>query len=64
MSEVKIIDLDNFSMEDVKSSIQVETQGQLTASISSSSSSMVDTVTELNFPIFFVCLVTNTLRGP
>lgn len=35
----------------------------ITASISSSSSSTVDTVTELNLPIFFVCFVTNTLRG-
>ena len=33
---------------------------QLTASISSSSSSTVDTVTELNLPMFFVCFVTMT----
>lgn len=32
--------------------------GLLTASISSSSSSIVETVTELNLPMFFVCLVT------
>lgn len=32
----------------------------LTASISSSSSSTVETVTELNFPMFFVCLVSVT----
>jgi len=33
---------------------------QFTASISSSSSSTVDTVTELNLPMFFVCFVTIT----
>lgn len=44
----------------LKSSV---TDFALTASISSSSSSMVDTVTELNLPIFLVCLVTITLRG-
>ena len=36
---------------------------KLTASISSSSSSIVDTVTELNLPIFLVCLVTMIFLG-
>uniref|UniRef100_A0A6B0ULQ3 Uncharacterized protein n=1 Tax=Ixodes ricinus TaxID=34613 RepID=A0A6B0ULQ3_IXORI len=33
------------------------------ASISSSSSSIVETVTELNLPMFFVCLVTMIFLG-